>query len=387
MEPELNPYRPGAGLLPPELAGREEHLNHFEQLIIRAKHRTIDRALIISGLRGVGKTALMTRFSQMADQHRWIYITTEGQANDTAAHEVRRRLGAEIQAALVRFSLKARLDDALRHLSALAGQFSLSLGPVTIESKPAATGLLDLDVETLTLAIAKEAQVREAAFAIFVDELQDLDHDMLTALLVAQHKAQQQNLPFYLIGAGLPSLPAILTNAKSYAERLFRYSTVGPLNEQHATEALTVPAEKVGCSYSPDALATILTASGGYPYFLQEYGKAIWDFADEKTFTDLDALAAVEIGREQLDSGFFPSRWLRASDREREYMTTMSVVGAGKPASTTAIAKDMSAAPSKLSPIRQSLIAKGLIYAPERGFVDFSVPGMADYIDRAWIGD
>ena len=325
----------------------------------------------------------------MADQHRWIFITTEGQASTAAANDVRRRLGAEIQSAIVRYSLKARINDSLKHLSTLVGNFTLTVGPVTVQTTPqeAATGLLDLDVETLITAIAKEAQARESAFAIFVDELQDLDHELLTALLVAQHKAQQQDLPFYLIGAGLPSLPAILTGAKSYAERLFHYATVGPLSKEHATEALTVPAEKVGCHYSPDALDIILTAAGGYPYFLQEYGKAIWDFAEEKTFTTFDALTAVDIGREQLDSGFFPSRWLRASDREREYMTTMAVVGSGQAASTTAIAKDMNTTPSSLSPIRQALITKGLIYAPERGYVDFSVPGMADYIDRAWIGD
>lgn len=386
MEPALNPYRPGAGLQPPELAGREEHLNHFEQLIIAAKHKRVGRPIVISGLRGVGKTALLTRFSQMADQHNWIFITTEGQAGTTAANEVRRRLGTKIQAALMRYSLKARLSDSLRRLSTLAGNFSVTLGPVTVQASPqeAATGLLDLDVEMLITAIATEAKQRECAFAIFVDELQDLDHELLTALLVAQHKAQQQDLPFYLVGAGLPSLPANLTNAKSYAERLFHYSPVGPLSEEHARAALTVPAEKVGCTYSPEALDIIRAAAAGYPYFLQEYGKAIWDFAENKTFTDSDALAAVVIGREQLDSGFFPSRWQRASDRERDYMTAMT--SAGQPASTTAIAKDMNTAPSSLSPIRQALITKGLIYAPERGYVDFSVPGMADFINR-WIGD
>lgn len=383
MEPALNPYRPGAGLQPPELAGREDQIKYFDFLVIRAKHKTVDRGMVMSGLRGVGKTTLMNKLVQMAETHNWVCVVTEGQTSSYGTADVRRRLGAEIQAALVKFSMRFRLGTGMEHLSQMAGRFTLSVGPISLEHspEPGASGLLDLDVEQLVTAIAEAARDRGCAFAIFVDEMQDLDPELLSALIVAQHKAQQQALPFYLIGTGLPNLPATLTTSRSYAERLFSYSVIGPLGEEAAREALEIPAGRVGCSYAPEAVSHLVATSNGYPYFLQEYGKAIWDLAEEKEFTLEDARAAVLVGQAQLDAGFFPARWERASAREREFMAAMA--GGGEFGIATAeVAQVLGQKRTDLGPVRQALLRKGLIYVPERGRVAFSVPGMASYIAR-----
>jgi hypothetical protein len=383
MEPALNPYRPGAGLQPPELAGRDAQIEYFDFLIIRAKNKTVDRGMVMSGLRGVGKTALMNKLVQMAETHNWVCVVTEGQTSSYGAGDVRRRLGAEIQAALVKFSMRFRLGTGIEHLAQMVGRFTLSVGPVSLghHPEPGATGLLDLDVEQLVMAIAVAAREKGCAFAIFVDEMQDLDQELLSALIVAQHKAQQQALPFYLIGTGLPNLPATLTDSRSYAERLFSYSVIGPLGEEAARGALEIPAGRVGCSYTPEAVNHLVDTSNGYPYFLQEYGKAIWDLAPAKSFTIEDARAAVLVGQAQLDAGFFPARWERASQREREFMTAMAV-GGEQGITTAEVASVLGQKRPELGPVRQSLLRKGLIYMPERGRVAFSVPGMASYIAR-----
>lgn len=382
MEPALNPYRPGAGLQPPELAGREDQLKYFDFLVVRAKHKTVDRGMVMSGLRGVGKTALMNKLVQMAEVHSWACVVTEGQTSRYGVGDVRRRLGAEIQAALVKFSMRFRLETGIEHPSQMVGRFTLDLGPVSLahHPEPGASGLLDLDVEQLVTAIAEVARERGCGFAIFVDEMQDLDPELLSALIVAQHK-EQQALPFYLVGTGLPNLPAVLTASRSYAERLFGYSVIGPLDEDAAREALEIPASRVGCSFTREAVDHLVTTSYGYPYFLQEYGKAIWDLAAEKTFTVDDARAAVLVGQAQLDAGFFPARWERASVREREFMVAMASGGELEIA-TAKVARLLGQERAELGPARQSLLRKGLIYMPERGRVAFSVPGMASYIAR-----
>jgi hypothetical protein len=385
MEPALNPYRPGAGLQPPELTGRDDQVKYFDMLIIRAKHQNVDRGMIMSGLRGVGKTALLNRLVQMAETHSWVCVTTEGQTSNHGTAEVRRRLGTEIQAALVKFSMRFRIGTGIDHLSQLVGRFTITAGPVSLEHQPpqpGATGLLDLDVEQLITAIATAARERHCAFAIFIDEMQDLDAELLSALLVAQHKTQQLGLPFYLIGTGLPNLPATLTASRSYAERLFSYSTVGPLNNTAAAAALEIPANRTGCTYTPEALNHLVTESSGYAYFLQEYGKAIWDLSPEKTFTLEAAKSAILVGQAQLDAGFFPARWDRASPREREFMIAMATTPDQPSVVTADIARTLGQDRTDLSSTRQSLIRKGLIYVPERGKLAFSVPGMAAYIAR-----
>ena len=214
-------------------------------------------------------------------------------------------------------------------------------------------------------------------FGIFIDEIQDLDRGLLSALIMAQHRANQESWPFYLIGAGLPSVPAVLGEARSYSERLFLYRIIGPLEDEAARRALSDPAERMGGSYTRNALAQLIEASEGYPYFLQEFGKAIWDTAPAAPFTTDDAHVALANGRAQLDQGFYPSRWDRATPAERRYLRAIAASGEPHPKTSS-----LSIAQSSAGPVRASLIKKGIIYSAERGRIGFTVPGMAGFIAR-----
>jgi len=379
---ELNPFRPGAGLQPPELAGREDQLASFDALVLRAKRQLTGRALIMSGLRGVGKTALLNRLHDQAERHQWAVVILEGQTTEHGVANVRRRLGRQVEAALAQFSLAHRIQGGLDELRQLAGDFTLAVGPaeVRIASKTN-TGLFELDVQNLVEDIARIAQKKHAAFGIFIDEMQDLDPELVSALLVAHHRCQQRDLPFYIIGAGLPNLPAMLAEQRSYAERLFQYSIVDALAPDAAAEALTIPAGRYGCSFEPEAVEILVRASRGYPYFLQEFGRATWNVSAEKVFTPEDARAGVEVGVAHLDAGFFPARWERATEKERRYLHAMASLPAAEPRSAD-VATHMGLPASELTTVRRSLIDKGLIYAPERGIVAFTVPGMDEFIAR-----
>lgn len=385
----MNPYRPGAGLQPPELTGRESELAYFDSLIARASRGLVDRGMVMSGLRGVGKTALLNAMALRADSAGWLGVSIEGQVTAQGATTLRRRFGAELQAGLARFRVRHRIGAGLERLAQIVGSFTVSVGPASLVRdlpEPGGTGLLDLDVESVVVEIATEALKRRTAFGIFIDEMQDLDGELLSALIVAQHKAQQRGLPFFLLGTGLPNLPARLTELRSYVERLFHYVLVGPLAAEPAADALVLPARRSGCRYEPEAVSHLVDRSRGYPYFLQEYGRAIWDLAVEPVFTLADAQAAVEVGTAQLDAGFFPARWERATPRERDYMSAMAEIDQFDP-QTADIAATMGRTATDLSPVRQALLRKGLVYVPERGRIAFSVPGMADYIRRLEVTD
>ncbi|GAB3930773.1 ATPase [Microlunatus endophyticus] len=390
MQHELNPYTPGSGLAPPALVGRDAEIVAFDQLRIRVRKQvpTVGRPLILSGFRGVGKTALLNQLRNLADQHDWLTIALEAQTTGEGRASVRTQLGRELTAAIRRFSVKNRVGDAAQRLLAMVGDFSISVAGIEVarnqpagEIRRAASGSLDIDVQELVDDISDEVAAKQRGFAIFVDEMQDLDDDLLAALITAQHRSQQRTAPFYLVGAGLPSLPSTLTASRSYAERLFNYRRIGPLDHQTAAQALVEPARRMGADYSSEALDLLIEASHGYPYFLQEYGASIWDLAAVSTFTVSDAKAAIEVGQAQLDAGFYPGRWDRATGTERRYMIAMAGLPDPEPM-TRAIADHLETTLSSVSGIRDELIKKGLIYSPERGRVAFTVPGMSEYIRR-----
>jgi hypothetical protein len=232
-------------------------------------------------------------------------------------------------------------------------------------------------VEDVSTALGE----RRRAFGVFVDEMQDLDAETMGALIAAQHAANQRDWPFYIIAAGLPNLPRVLTETRSYAERLFNYRQIGKFSREDAAQALREPAERLGAEYAPDALTVLLDAAGGYPYFIQEYGQAAWNLASDRLVTYADATAAVQYGTEQLDAGFFRSRWQRATRSERRMLHAMATDGEG-PSPTSLVAQRMGIQSSSLGPYRAALINKGLVYAPEHGQIAFTVPGMAGYVER-----
>jgi hypothetical protein len=387
MDLELNPFKPGSGLRPPALEGRDKQIEAFDLLVARSKRCNYDRGMVLSGLRGVGKTTLLNTLAEHADRQGWLTIGIEARPNAAGTAAVRAKLAQELTVGLRRYSRKHKIQKVIDPLIELARGFSLEigLGPATVNvgtSQPAASsGDIDLDIEELVEAITTALKPRGSAFGLFIDEMQDLDTDLLSALLTVQHRASQREWPFFLIGAGLPNLPAILAENRSYAERQFLYSTVGPLDTDAAADALRIPVRRHGGDFTDEALEVLVTASGGYPYFLQEYGKAIWNLAPEAPFQTEDAELAVEVGRSHLDEGFFPSRWNRATERERRYLRALAATGEDAPRSGK-VAELMGATVSGVSDVRETAIKKGLIWAPEHGRIAFTVPGMADFIRR-----
>ncbi|WIB76997.1 ATP-binding protein [Curtobacterium sp. MCPF17_002] len=386
MLPEQNPYSPGSGRRPPELVGRTNELEAFDTLRARVTNGLGDRGVVLTGLRGVGKTVLLNEMHRMADDFEWLTVRIEARRDEAGARTVRRALARELVVSarkLTRTRLSGRMRDALGTISsfnAKVGATGIELG-VTVSEGRADSGDVEVDLLELVEDVAVALGERRRAFGVFVDEMQDLDPETMGALIAAQHAANQRDWPFYIIAAGLPNLPRVLTETRSYAERLFNYRPIGKLTRDEAGQAIREPAEKLGAEYAPDALDALLDAAGGYPYFIQEYGQAAWNLSPDRLIRYDDAAAAVQFGTEQLDAGFFRSRWERATRSERRMLQAMAADGEG-PSSTGAVAARMGIQPSSLGPYRAALINKGLVYSPEHGQIAFTVPGMAGYVDR-----
>ncbi|QTE30354.1 ATP-binding protein [Pengzhenrongella sicca] len=384
MDRSLNPYNPGAGLRPPALVGREAEIEAFDATVARTRLHMPNRGMVLSGLRGVGKTVLLNDLRGRAEQMGWFVAAIEGQRGEQGEDAVRRKLGRELLIAgrqLNRRGISKRLRTALGSITSFSvGVTGISLD-VSAASGRADSGDLETDIGELVEDLAEALKEKGLAFALFIDEMQDLDQPTLSALLAAQHEAGQRERPFYIIGAGLPSLPAVLSEARSYAERLFDYRRIGALPNEVARKALREPAKKYGSDYEPGALDLLVDAAEGYPYFLQEYGRAIWDIAPNTPFTCDDAAAAVAYGLARLDEGFFRARWDRATPAERRLLHAMAQDD-GAASNTTSVAERLGKKLSGIGPARAHLISKGLIYAPDHGMVAYTVPGMAPFIRR-----
>jgi hypothetical protein len=386
MDPRINPYSPGAGLRPAALTGRDADIDTFGVAMHRATRGRSARSIVLHGLRGVGKTVLLNELAYMARDEHWVVAAVEAD-HGSGRTPFRRQVHAVLEEAMRVESGKPQLGQKLKHALASLKTFGLT-GPGgiggTIElHERAGTGALAADFTDLVLDIS-EAAAKEigTGVALFIDEMQHLANDELAAISQACHAANQRNLPFILVGAGLPNLPRVLSDAVSYAERLYDYRTVGRLDEADAFSALVIPAEQEGVTWKQDAAEVVLSASGGYPYFIQQFGQTSWNLATGSSLVELrDAQAGVQLGREMLDNGFFRARWDRATPAERSFMAAMAADGSS-PSESGAVAKRMKKSLSSLGPARANLIAKGLVWAPDHGLIAFSVPGMAEFIER-----
>lgn len=386
MESALNPYSPGSGRRPVELAGRQAEIDAFDLLVAITRNGRHERSLVLHGLRGVGKTVLLNEFRRQAERAEFVVVSLEGRDADGGSEAVRAKLGRSLLQAGRKVN-RPGIGAALKHALGSIASFSAQLGVtgidigVDLNRGRADSGSIEVDLEEMVEDLATALAEKRSALVFLIDEMQDLDQGLLTALLAVQHLAGQRDWPFYVVGAGLPNLPAVLSEARTYAERLFSYRSISALTSDAAEAALVVPASKHGAAYTPDARDLLLEASGGYPYFLQEYGKAAWDTAPEKTITVQDAKIAVELGRSQLDQGFFLSRWGRASKAEKDFLRLMAQDGEAGSA-TGELAERAGRKQSSMTMTRSTLIAKGVIYPPALGKVAFTVPGMAGYINR-----
>lgn len=386
MDPLLNPYRPGAGMRPPELVGRQAEIDLVDLMVAKSRRRRNDGGLVLFGLRGVGKTVLLNQLHHNVEKAGWVTVQIEARPGSAGRDASRQSLARGISMAARRMSrFRAAAEDVKDAIATMAS-FSFSVAGVTINvgtdrsDHRSNSGVLEIDLEELVADLAPALNRNDSALAIFVDEMQDLDADLLTALLAVQHKAGQRDWPFYVIGAGLSTLRRTLAEARSYSER-FALREVGALSTDLAREAVVKPAADLGANFSEDAAEAIVSEAQGYPFFLQTYGKAVWDIAPDRNI-DLDvALAGIAEGNADLDQAFFPARWDRTTPAERQYLRAMVEVG-GNTASTSSVAEKLGVQAGSLSPARQSLIDKGIIYAEKRGYVSFTVPNMERFILR-----
>lgn len=391
MDPITNPYAPGAGTPPPELAGRESLLETVRIATERTRLGRPAKSLLMVGLRGVGKTVLLDRMRDAAEAaglHTLRIEAPEGRSLPAL-------LAPDLRLALLRLSRsEAAKDLARRGLRALAG-FARSLKVkyqdievgVDLEPEPglADNGDLEHDLQALLEAAGQAAQQAETALILFIDELQYVEEAQLTSLVTALHRAAQRKLPILLVGAGLPQLPACMGRAKSYAERLFDFPVIGPLDEDAAKRALIIPAAELGVGFTPEALKEILTATQGYAYFLQEWGKHVWDIA-ERSPIGLEVIerASYEVIA-ALDESFFRVRFDRLTPSQKRYLRAMAELGPG-PHRSGDIAEKLDRKVTALGPTRNQLIGKGMIWSPNHGDTAFTVPMFDAFMRRIMPG-
>jgi len=386
MEPRTNPFAPGAGSQPPELAGRGSIIEAAGVALGRVKLGRPAKSQMLLGLRGVGKTVLLNRIAELADREGCQAVMLEA----PEGRRIAELLVPPLRQLLFRLSrLEKAKDGAKRGLGVLrsfAKAFKLKVGDVefTVEAETgtADSGSLDSDLSEVLLAVSAAAREAGSAVALFVDEVQYLAEKDLAALIVSVHRLSQKGLPFVMFGAGLPQLAALAGEAKSYAERLFDYSDVGPLSGDAARDAIAAPVRREGAAITSDALSVIVEKTKGYPYFLQEWGSHTWNVAKASPITADDARAATSLVLKSLDKGFFRVRLDRLTPREKDYMRAMAELGPG-PHRSGEIAQMLGRAVTNAGPLRDGLIKKGMVYSPQHGETAFTVPMFDDFMRRS----
>ena len=391
MDPVKNPYSPGAGSPPPELAGRDRLREQVRVAIARIRRGNPAKSVLMIGLRGVGKTVLLDRMRLDAEESGAYTLRMEAPEN----RSLPALLAPQLRQVLLRLSrVQAAKDLARRGLRALAGfakalKIKYSDIEVGLDFDPepglADNGDLEADLTALLEEVGLAARSAQTAVVLFLDELQYLDKDQFAALISALHRCAQSQLPLTVVGAGLPQLRGLAGNAKSYAERLFDYPTIGALAPPEAELAIVKPAKNEGVDFNPEAVAEIVSATRGYPYFLQEWGKHSWDVANHSPITLADVSAASVEAIAALDESFFRVRFDRLTPAEKRYLRAMAELGPG-PHRSGDIALTLSKTVNSLGPLRQSLITKGIIWIPSHGDTAFTVPLFDEFMKRIMPG-
>lgn len=395
MDPIRNPYAPGAGQRPPELAGRDGELDTFAVVLERVARGRPERSIVLTGLRGVGKTVLLNALRSAAVRAKW----GTGKWEARPEQRLRRPISAALHVA-VRELGHTQADDVQQVLGVIKAfaQRDTPAGAKLREKwnpgidAPAVSGRADsgdieIDLVELLTDVGGLAADIGRGIALFVDEMQDLHPDDVSALCAACHEISQAGLPVIVVGAGLPHLPTVLSASKSYSERLFRYARIDRLPRAAADRALQSPAQDEDAAFEPDALDAMYAVTGGYPYFIQAYGKVAWDLAPRSPITVADVAVAAPEADAELAVGFFGSRYERATPGEREYLRGMADAAADledadevESVTTAAVADILERKPQSLSPARDALLKKGLIYSGERGRIAFTVPHFGRYL-------
>ncbi|WP_338821428.1 ATP-binding protein [Bradyrhizobium septentrionale] len=389
VDPVANPYAPGAGSQPPELAGRSEIVSRTETTLARVKAGRHAKSFMLVGLRGVGKTVLLNRIAQIAEDDGYTATVIEAPEGKSLPE----LLIPCLRKILFQLDTKEKVTVAVKRgmmvLKSFAKAVKVTVGEVEIgldidaEKGTGDSGDLDTDLADLFEVIGAAAKARNTAVAIIIDELQYIKETEFSALIMAVHRISQKQLPLIVIGAGLPQLVGLAGKAKSYAERLFDYPEVDALNEKDAASALKEPAKREGVDWHPQALKLAVQLTRGYPYFLQEWGYHSWNAAKAGSgkITTKDVKSASEAARSNLDDSFFRVRFDRVSPREKDYMFAMAALGPGAHRSGD-IATELGVPVESVAPVRSSLIKKGMVYSPAHGDTAFTVPMFNEYLIR-----
>jgi hypothetical protein len=382
VDPRRNPYAPGAGTRPPALTGRDQEIQAYEILIDRLKNGVAGQSMIITGLRGVGKTVLLNTFEDITIDRNWIAVQREFDERTSLPAVVAR------SARRILNDLKPgkRMAEIVREVWGNLGTFSLK-DPNGFEltytpSGKASADALGEDFTDLLLAVGEAAVSKGRGVSFLFDEVQFVPADEFGPFVVGLHRLNQKSLPVTCVAVGLPSLPGLVGEAKSYAERLFEYPRIDRLPKADAIAALADPARSRKVVFEDAALDYVFKQTEGYPYFLQQYGKYIWDVATDGRITRADAVVGAREAQERLDDGFFLVRFERASATERKFLHAMARCD-GPPYAIADVTHELGKTDQRsISVQRNALIKKGLIYAPRHGTVDYTVPRFADYLAR-----
>jgi hypothetical protein len=387
MNPLDNPFAPGAGSPPPELAGRGPLLDEARIALHRIKAGRHERGLLVVGLRGVGKTVLLNRIREYADELGYGAVSIEAREGTSLAE----LLVPALRQILIQLDRMAQISQkAKRGLQVLKGFFNglkvkvheIEIGiDVEPEAGAADSGNLESDLAQLFIALGEAAAERERAIALIIDEMQYLTEEELSALIMAMHQISQRQLPVILVGAGLPQLVALAGRSKSYAERLFQFPEVGALDPSDALRAVQEPVQALGVRFTENALREIVRQTRGYPYFLQEWGYQSWNIAGESPIDIAVVQRATEISIRRLDANFFRVRFDRLTPREKRYLRALADAGDTTQRSGD-IAERLGVKVQSIAPVRNSLIKKGMIFSPAHGDTAFTVPLFSEFMKR-----
>ena len=391
MDPVENPFAPGAGTPPPELAGRDELRETIRVAVERARRGLPAKSILMVGLRGVGKTVLLDRMRDDTESSRIHTLRVEAPEE----RSLPAMLAPELRQALLRLSRNKQAKEvakrALRGLAGFAKALKVKYADIEVgfdlepERGLADNGDLEHDLAALLEVVGTAAKNAETGLILFIDELQYVQEDELAALITALHRAAQRRLPVMLVGAGLPQLRGRMGRAKSYAERLFDFPEIGALEDPQATIAIAKPVETQGVRITADALQRIIQETHGYPYFLQEWGKHAWDTASVSPITLADVELASQSAVAALDESFFRVRFDRLTPVEKKYLRAMAELGPG-PHRSGDIARILKREVTSLGPTRNQLISKGMIWSPSHGDTAFTVPLFDEFMRRIMPG-
>jgi hypothetical protein len=386
MDPRKNPYAPGAGTKPPALVGRDRQIESFDILLERLENGYVERSMIITGLRGVGQTVLLDVFREKAEARDWASVEWEVEKNAAFAP----KMAAHVRRALLQIAPKAKWTDRVLRAASILKSFTVTFNPdgamtagLDIDALAGIgdSGALSEDLSDLFVAIGEAAQDRGVGVVFLIDEIQFLHPPDLEALIVALHKCTRRSLPITLVGAGLPQIPRLAGEAKSYSERLFRFPHIGELDAGDARDALVLPAADQDVEFEPPAVDSMVAYTQGYPYFLQEYGRIVWDETSASPITLEDVESVLPLVEAGLDESFFRVRAERTTELELRYLYAMAELGP-KPQRAGDVARRIGRTAEQAGPVRSRLIDKGLLYTPGHGYAAFTVPQFDRYMLR-----